>query len=182
MISPSMKITSSGGSNLDDDLLQNLNHYKKHYKRIYRYEERIDIIKNFLQKENNNTLERVIDLEGIIVGIDIVDNVPVIQVYCEHEPFNKTIFRINLVHKTMIDNKVIDTSLDYFDETNIIKNIRITKELKLHSEDYYYQTIKHGYILKEKFNLVAIPQDNRIMAYLRTNDPKIFDGLKRKSN
>lgn len=34
-------------------------------------------------------------------------------------------------------------------------------------------------VLKRKFNLAVSPQGNRILAYLRTNDPKVFDGLKR---
>lgn len=31
-----------------------------------------------------------------------------------------------------------------------VKNIRITKEPKLKREEYYYQIIKHGYIVKKK--------------------------------
>jgi len=34
--------------------------------------------------------------------------------------------------------------------------------------------------LQLKFNLAVAPQSNRILAYLRTNDASVFDGLKRK--
>lgn len=34
--------------------------------------------------------------------------------------------------------------------------------------------------LQSKFNLATVPQKNRILEYLRTNDPKVFDGLKRR--
>jgi len=40
--------------------------------------------------------------------------------------------------------------------------------------------LENGYRIKHKFNLAAIPHDDRILTYLRTNDSKIFDGLRRK--
>jgi len=39
--------------------------------------------------------------------------------------------------------------------------------------------IDHGYRLKKQFNLAQPPHANRIVAYLKTQDPKVFDGLKR---
>lgn len=39
-----------------------------------------------------------------------------------------------------------------------------------------------GNYLKLKFNLAVRPHGSRILHYLRTNDPKAFDGLKRDEN
>ena len=36
-------------------------------------------------------------------------------------------------------------------------------------------------LLRDKFNLAATPQSHRVLAYLRTGNPAVFDGLKRKS-
>lgn len=41
--------------------------------------------------------------------------------------------------------------------------------------------IMHGAKIRDKFNLVIMPQVPRLKAYLRTGDPSVFDGLKRKS-
>tara|TARA_R110002033_G_C3897081_1_gene239708 strand:- start:5624 stop:5824 length:201 start_codon:yes stop_codon:yes gene_type:complete len=40
--------------------------------------------------------------------------------------------------------------------------------------------ILNGDNIKKKINLAIKPQNNKILKYLRTNDPSIFDGLKRK--
>lgn len=40
----------------------------------------------------------------------------------------------------------------------------------------------HGYELQAKFNLLTRPSADRIREYQRTNDPKAFDGLKRRNN
>lgn len=37
----------------------------------------------------------------------------------------------------------------------------------------------HKIRLQRQFNLLVPPHNNRIKAYLKTNDPKVFDGLKR---
>ncbi|MGO4906303.1 hypothetical protein [Flavobacterium sp. W20_MBD1_R3] len=42
--------------------------------------------------------------------------------------------------------------------------------------------ILNGHRLKGQFNLVQKPSPEKILAYLQTNDPKIFDGMKRKEN
>lgn len=42
--------------------------------------------------------------------------------------------------------------------------------------------ILNGHRLKGQFNLLQRPRPEKILAYLHTNDPKIFDGLKRKAN
>ncbi|GGG40633.1 hypothetical protein [Bizionia arctica] len=33
--------------------------------------------------------------------------------------------------------------------------------------------------IKKKFNLAATPNSNRVLAYLKTMDPSVFDGFKR---
>lgn len=40
----------------------------------------------------------------------------------------------------------------------------------------------HQHRLQKQFNLAVTPQRSRILAYLRSNDPKTFDGLKRNPN
>ena len=42
--------------------------------------------------------------------------------------------------------------------------------------------LTHKLRLQKLFNLAVTPQRNRILAYLRSNDPKAFDGLKRNPN
>lgn len=37
----------------------------------------------------------------------------------------------------------------------------------------------HKRRLQQKFNLLVPPHNSRIKAYLKTNDPKVFNGLKR---
>lgn len=48
---------------------------------------------------------------------------------------------------------------------------------------HYMEEIKlkhqYGYNFQRKFNLVVVPSAERIKAYLKTNDAKAFDGLKR---
>ncbi len=61
-----------------------------------------------------------------------------------------------------------------------LKNIKKTTRNK--QVDEYYLILKNGLRLKEKFNLANTPQSNRILAYLHSNDPKVFDGLKRNKN
>lgn len=39
--------------------------------------------------------------------------------------------------------------------------------------------IDHGYRLQKQFNLKQPPHENRILAFLKTQDPKVFDGLMR---
>lgn len=43
------------------------------------------------------------------------------------------------------------------------------------------QVIFNSHRLKAKFNLAATPQFHRVIKYLETRDPSVFDGLKRKS-
>ncbi|MAO50306.1 MAG: hypothetical protein CML16_05445 [Pusillimonas sp.] len=39
----------------------------------------------------------------------------------------------------------------------------------------------HKRKLQKKFNLLVPPHNSRIKAYLKTNDPKVFDGLKKNN-
>ncbi|UJH90565.1 hypothetical protein LZ575_17520 [Antarcticibacterium sp. 1MA-6-2] len=54
------------------------------------------------------------------------------------------------------------------------------KEEEREAIERYKLLLIHGPKIREKFNLVAAPQSNRILAYLKTGDPVIFDGLKRR--
>jgi hypothetical protein len=56
-----------------------------------------------------------------------------------------------------------------------IQNIKI-QEIKESIE----LRLKYGMIFKRQFNLAIIPSNERIKFYLRSNDSKAFDGLKRK--
>lgn len=51
------------------------------------------------------------------------------------------------------------------------KNNNLKKDIELY--------LKNKYEIKNKFNLAATPQMHKILHYLRTNDPSIFDGLKK---
>ncbi|WP_458627999.1 hypothetical protein [Winogradskyella sp. PC D3.3] len=55
------------------------------------------------------------------------------------------------------------------------------KQVKQELENEFRLCILNGNDIKQKFNLAITPQKNRILKYLRTNDPSIFDGLKRKN-
>ena len=55
------------------------------------------------------------------------------------------------------------------------------KEEEKEAIEEYKQLLIHGPRIREKYNLVSAPQSNRILAYLRTGNPAIFDGLKRRN-
>ncbi len=59
-----------------------------------------------------------------------------------------------------------------------IKKLTAKQEKAIRIQEYML-IIENGNRLQSKFNLAVIPQKNRILEYLRTNDPKVFDGLKR---
>ena len=57
---------------------------------------------------------------------------------------------------------------------------KLTKKEELNQKMEEFSLIfDNQYRLQSKFNLATVPQKNRILEYLRTNDPKVFDGLKR---
>jgi hypothetical protein len=43
----------------------------------------------------------------------------------------------------------------------------------------HLEMLRHRHQLQRQFNLMQPPHENRVLAYLRTQDPKVFDGLKR---
>lgn len=53
------------------------------------------------------------------------------------------------------------------------------EEFKKYIERRVHLQLFHGRQLRKQFNLVMPPSVERIEQYLRTNDPKAFDGLKR---
>ncbi|MCF6131108.1 hypothetical protein [Flavobacterium wongokense] len=55
------------------------------------------------------------------------------------------------------------------------------KELVSQKIEEFKLTIEHGHRLQAKYNLAVVPHTNRILAYLRTNDDSVFDGLKRNN-
>lgn len=89
-------------------------------------------------------------------------------------------------------NRVMETQqkiLDRLDQSIIYPKIqekntaaKTKKEEEKEAIEEYKQVLIHGPRIREKFNLVSAPQSNRILAYLRTGDHAIFDGLKRRSD
>jgi hypothetical protein len=64
-------------------------------------------------------------------------------------------------------------------QAKILEQERIKSIAQKVVEDFRL-TRTMGYELQRKFNLVALPSAGRIRQYQKTNDPKAFDGLKRK--
>lgn len=65
---------------------------------------------------------------------------------------------------------------------NTLRNKRPAKSKKERNQDQNDEIkaiLINGPLLREKFNLATTPQSPRILAYLKTNDPSVFDGLKR---
>ncbi len=66
---------------------------------------------------------------------------------------------------------------------NTLRNKRPAKTKKEKNQeqiDEFRAIFINGPLLRKKFNLATTPQRPRILAYLKTNDPSVFDGLKRK--
>ena len=77
---------------------------------------------------------------------------------------------IVLSKEPILDNST-NKKLSKKEKQNIkIQEIKESIELRL----------KYGMIFQKQFNLAITPSNERIKAYLRTNDAKAFDGLKRK--
>lgn len=64
-------------------------------------------------------------------------------------------------------------------QTKILAKERAKSIAQKVSEDFRLKVIV-GHQLQQKFNLASLPSADRIRHYQRTNDPKAFDGLKRK--
>ena len=89
-------------------------------------------------------------------------------------------------------DRVMETQreiLDRLDQSIIYPKIqekhpaaKTKKEEGKEAIEEYKLLLIHGPRIREKFNLVSAPQSNRILAYLRTGNPAIFDGLKRRSD
>ena len=52
------------------------------------------------------------------------------------------------------------------------------KRIEQYLEDFKLK-YQYGYTFQRQFNLMVVPSVERIKAYLKTNDAKAFDGLKR---
>lgn len=64
----------------------------------------------------------------------------------------------------------------------IINPVKLNKkELERKKIDDIKLLIGQRRLLQSKFNLVTAPHPSRILAYLKTNDERVFDGLKRNS-
>ncbi|WP_372744422.1 hypothetical protein [Lutibacter sp.] len=96
------------------------------------------------------------------------------------DKLNELILKVDQLFETQ---KLI---LEKLDQSTILTKEPIIrkKQSEKEPENIQHEEIKliimNGRRLKQEFNLAVTPQGNRILAYLRTNDPKIFDGLKRK--
>ncbi|WP_396143996.1 hypothetical protein [Flavobacterium sp.] len=63
----------------------------------------------------------------------------------------------------------------------IIPTQKLTKkEVSQQKMDEFSLIFDNQHRLQSKFNLATVPQKNRVLEYLRTNEPKVFDGLKRR--
>ncbi len=89
---------------------------------------------------------------------------------------DKVLEQQELILKTL-DNKIILNS-DNRVESKQERQTKIDTEIQQHLREMFaLKPDKHR--LQKEFNLVAIPHSSRVKAYLKTNDPSVFDGLKR---
>lgn len=83
-----------------------------------------------------------------------------------------------------LENKIVlDSNLPNINKKGTSKQEE-KEEMKIRAQRAVEETIAllpHKRRLQVKFNLFAPPHINRIKAYLKTNDPKVFDGLKRNN-
>lgn len=80
-----------------------------------------------------------------------------------------------------------ETILEKLDESIIYPKLKEKKpepRSKVDEQRERIEEIKavliNSRLLRDKFSLAATPQSHRVLAYLRTGNPAVFDGLKRK--
>lgn len=91
-----------------------------------------------------------------------------------HEKIDKLIEIQEMILKKLDQSTILTKEPVNFVKKKVTKSELVNQkveELKL--------IFEHGHRLQAKFNLAVTPQSNRILAYLRTNDDSVFDGLKR---
>ena len=64
-------------------------------------------------------------------------------------------------------------------EPVVTKTQLTKKEIANQLVEEFKLVFENSHRLQSRFNLAVVPQKNRILAYLRTNDESVFDGLKR---
>lgn len=80
--------------------------------------------------------------------------------------------------QALILNRLSQSTILTKEQITPIKKLTAKEKKDIKMQEYML-IIENGNRLQSKFNLAVIPQKNRILEYLRTNDPKVFDGLKR---
>ncbi|SFN38519.1 hypothetical protein SAMN04487989_10181 [Bizionia echini] len=86
---------------------------------------------------------------------------------------------------SLLQDKTIDVQAPIFND--LPNQGKSQKELKKLAEKEKSKRFEEEFLLyflnkeeiKWKFNLVATPKSNRVLEYLKTMDPTVFDGLKR---
>jgi len=79
------------------------------------------------------------------------------------EEINSKLHRVTIIAKEPIAPRPMTDKKKAFQD-------RVQKHLEM---------IRHRHQFQRQFNLVQPPHENRVLAYIRTQDPKVFDGLKR---
>lgn len=97
---------------------------------------------------------------------------------------NKIIVIENKIDKILKMQELILSRLnlpDPFAEQIVKNNKKPTKKelLRLEFGRNFNMYLTNKNWIKNKFNLAATPQMNRVLAYLKSNNPEALDGLKR---
>lgn len=82
-----------------------------------------------------------------------------------------------------LENKIVLESNQPIFNNPLSKKQREKQEMDARiksSVDEMIALLPHKRRLQQQFNLFAPPRKSRIKAYLKINDPKVFDGLKRR--
>ncbi len=98
------------------------------------------------------------------------------------EKLDKILEKQKLILNKLENKIVLESNLKAIDN-NLSKKQKEKQELGEWARNTVAEMIAlkpHKRKLKEQFNLLASPHKSRVKAYLKTNDPKVFDGLRRK--
>jgi len=97
------------------------------------------------------------------------------------EKIDEVLANQKLILEKLNQNSIISDSNNHKSHTTKAKINPTKSEQEKEIREYVHLKMHYAPMLQQKFNLVVEPHINRIKAYLRTNDVKVFDGLKRKS-
>lgn len=89
---------------------------------------------------------------------------------------DKVIEQQELILKALDNKIVLDPNHRVLSENE--RETKLKMEMKQHVLEIF-ALAPHKRALQQKFNLKAQPHASRVKAYLKTNDPSVFDGLQR---